>query len=442
MLEQSIHEVINDSVDRVWRRIVMYCGGYGLAAYYYDFTVAVICFAISLAAEIVDCTICVRLRRIDGNDQATLIKKRNWIIFSSLLCSSSIVLASYLIASSNPIGFQLLPLFFIFAAALYAVMNNHQIFAAMTVRLAIYGLAALIVAVRQLVIDAPSVESHLWVQFAMVFFIYYLIVDCAINYRRAYVERMRQIEELDVARNLAETATNNKDEMVSALAHDLRTPLNAMLVSAQILETSGLNEKQNEYAQTVVASGWYMNRLLSDILDAEQLSSGQMSISYVDANLRDIIQELLTLHCREAQAKGLAFSHSIASDFPEALMIDPVRIRQVLNNLLSNAVKFTVQGSISVDAQFDGDFVSIQVKDTGPGIARENIERSFGRFSQIQDSGGINQIRGSGLGLWISRRLMRLMEGELTAESVVGEGSIFTMRFYAQPVDLPLQQTG
>jgi len=401
MLEQSIHEVINDSVDRVWRRIVMYCGGYGLAAYYYDFTVAVICFAISLVAEIVDYTICVRLRRIDGNDQATLIKKRNWIIFSSLLCSSSIVLASYLIASSNPIGFQLLPLFFIFAAALYAVMNNHQIFAAMTVRLAIYGLAALIVAVRQLVIDAPSVESHLWVQFAMVFFIYYLIVDCAINYRRAYVERMRQIEELDVARNLAETATNNKDEMVSALAHDLRTPLNAMLVSAQILETSGLNEKQNEYAQTVVASGWYMNRLLSDI-----------------------------------------FSHSIASDFPEALMIDPVRIRQVLNNLLSNAVKFTVQGSISVDAQFDGDFVSIQVKDTGPGIARENIERSFGRFSQIQDSGGINQIRGSGLGLWISRRLMRLMEGELTAESVVGEGSIFTMRFYAQPVDLPLQQTG
>lgn len=406
-----------------------------IAGYYYGFALGFWGYLLCLATELVENVISKRALRARISNGSDARCWRKWIIASAALHAGAMAVAANAVAMANPGGLHFLPILFTFAAALYAATNNHQLLSVLAVRFTIYGASLLTIAGRELVGDVPPLSSPMWMQFACVVVIFYLITDCSRAYRRMFLERLQKIEELRDSRDVARKAFDDRNAMISALTHDLRTPLNAMLGTAQLLDMTDLTEKQHEYAQTIISAGWFMNTLLTDILDSEKLAAGKMTISPIESDLKGLLYNVIDLHTGNAQAKDLDLTLSIAAGVPSTLRFDPVRVMQVVNNLISNAVKFTSSGSIGLHASFrethEGSFVSISVSDTGVGISEEDAARLFMPFEQAGTSAF--DYGASGLGLWISRNLVHMMGGDIALRSDPGRGSVFTITFVSAP---------
>jgi signal transduction histidine kinase/CheY-like chemotaxis protein len=222
-----------------------------------------------------------------------------------------------------------------------------------------------------------------------------------------------------------------KSEFVASVSHDLRTPISAMLAGAAELEKSAKDAASRSHAQLIGDAGRMMKSLLDDILDHAKLEAGRMTVETTTFDMRDLLAQVARFWAQEARKKGLKLRFEGAAHVPQWLQGDPTRLRQVLNNLISNAIKFTESGSVTLKlaawpAEDDGCSIRFQIIDTGPGMSREQTTRLFRAYDQTGDDVA-RKFGGSGLGLAISRKLSRLMGGHLTALSVVGEGSVFTL---------------
>jgi CheY-like chemotaxis protein len=262
------------------------------------------------------------------------------------------------------------------------------------------------------------------------------------------VERKnREVEQAKLA--LEEKATQlalsskYKSEFLANMSHELRTPLNSLLILAQQLGDNpdgNLSGKQVEFAKTIHGSGSDLLTLINDILDLSKIESGTVTLDvseYRFQNLRNYVDRTFR---HMAEAKHLGFSVDLRENLPTAMMTDTTRLQQVLKNLLSNAFKFTTQGQVSlvislVDSGFSNDHpnlihadavLSFAVTDTGVGIASDKLQLIFEAFQQA-DGSTARKYGGTGLGLSISRELARLLGGEIRVESIVGNGSTFTL---------------
>lgn len=220
-----------------------------------------------------------------------------------------------------------------------------------------------------------------------------------------------------------------KDRFLASMSHELRTPLNSILGFAQMLklEVHGqLNDRQRRYVENVLGSGRQLLDLITEVLDLAKVSAGQLDVVCEPTALEPVVAEALATIRPQADAAGLTLAVRAVEDLE--VVADAGRLRQVLLNLLSNAVKFTPSGGrITVrGARRDG-AVQIEVEDTGIGIAKEDLDRIFQEFTQL-DSGRDRAIQGTGLGLALSRALVRRMGGELTVRSRRGKGSTFVVR--------------
>ncbi|WP_176594040.1 ATP-binding protein [Sphingobium sp. EM0848] len=237
------------------------------------------------------------------------------------------------------------------------------------------------------------------------------------------------------ARRSAEMASAAKTGFLANMSHEIRTPMNGILGFADLLLGGGLPSEQHHQVKMIADSGRAMMRLLNDILDLSKVEAGQMEIAREPFDLVHALDACLNLMRASAGQKGVDLIRDIAGDLPRMMMGDGLRMRQVVLNLLGNAVKFTSEGHIALRVRRDGaDRLVIAVEDSGPGIAPDRQAAIFEKFVQA-DVGIAARFGGSGLGLSISAQLVTLMNGELTLESTVGQGSCFTVR-------LPFEEAG
>ncbi|MGD2132942.1 MAG: response regulator [Maricaulaceae bacterium] len=245
-------------------------------------------------------------------------------------------------------------------------------------------------------------------------------------------------EELVQKRLEAERANAAKSTFLATMSHEIRTPLNGVLGMAQALAMRDLPSAELEMVATISDSGRTLMAILNDVLDISKIEAGKMEISPVPGDLRHALKRLHKLFAPTADDKGVALDLAFDPAIPEALMFDPVRVRQCVSNLVSNALKFTDEGGVDVkvgyeeapDGEEGGGLVTVAVADTGIGLSEEAQAKLFNAFAQA-DSSTTRRFGGTGLGLAICRRLAEAMGGDVTVSSVEGEGSVFTFTFRA-----------
>lgn len=250
-------------------------------------------------------------------------------------------------------------------------------------------------------------------------------------------ERKRAEQALRQAKEALQEVSRAKDSFLAKVSHEIRTPLTTMLGYAELLFRRTSREQDRHDLGEILDSGRYLQRLVDDLLDLSRIVAGKVSVSPEPVDLRRMAHELLSAMNMKAAEKSLGFSLNVGPGVPSQTLSDPVRIRQVLTNLIGNAVKFTDTGEVSLRiysvSDGDGDFIAFEVKDTGPGIPEERLQRLFEPFTQARSSD--SQHGGLGLGLTISLRLAEVLGGSLTVSSQRGIGSTFTFRLPAIAID-------
>jgi signal transduction histidine kinase/ActR/RegA family two-component response regulator len=238
--------------------------------------------------------------------------------------------------------------------------------------------------------------------------------------------------EVAAARDAAVRATQAKNTFLSSTSHELRTPLNAILGFAQLLEMSELSGEDSDGVQRILSAGHHLLALINELIDIARIESGDLSLSLEPVLVGPVIEEISALMAPIAAERSIRIIQHRARP-ALAVQADRQRLSQVLVNLISNAVKYNHRGgTITISCAEEGTGqASITVRDTGPGIAPGNIERIFVPFERL----GAEQtaVEGTGIGLPLARALAEAMRGELTAASVLGQGSAFTLRLPRVP---------
>lgn len=240
----------------------------------------------------------------------------------------------------------------------------------------------------------------------------------------------KQQEMLEAQQSSVERKAREKMEYFSFLNHEMRNHLNVIQGVAKLLELQPHSAAQDKFIRSLSFSSQSLISLVNDVLDYAKISSGNVELSKVSFNLKELVENTCELYQQQAESRGLSFQLTMGTNVPDFLRSDPLRINQILTNLLSNAVKFTTEGSISVAMNLlkaeRGDY-SIQfiVEDTGRGIPQENLEDIFHAFRQVPGKGAKD--KGSGLGLSIVRGLVNVLGGSIEVESELGVYSRFTL---------------
>jgi len=243
----------------------------------------------------------------------------------------------------------------------------------------------------------------------------------------------KQNIELEEAKKAAEQAATAKADFLATMSHEIRTPMNAIIGFSDLLYLLIEDKKQKSYLEAIKSSSKTLLVLINDILDLSKIEAGKFEIHYESINLHGLLIDIQQIFSIKVAEKGIEFITNIGKELPVTLMLDEIRLRQVLLNLIGNAVKFTKTGYIKLSAhkinenleknQVD---ILISVTDTGIGISDEYQKTVFDSFTQ-QDSKITKKFGGTGLGLAISKRLVEMMNGEIRVESTLGEGSVFSI---------------
>lgn len=236
--------------------------------------------------------------------------------------------------------------------------------------------------------------------------------------------------QLQKARRLAEEANQAKSRYITGISHELRTPLNSILGYAQLLTNDdSIPEHRRQAIRTISRGGEHLLSLIESTLDIARIESGKMAFDVKPLHFPEFISQIVSMFEIQAQNKGLAFYFERQGNLPEYVRADHKRLMQILVNILGNAVKFTTKGSVTFRVSYAREIAQIDIEDTGPGIAPNEVEKIFEPFER-GSAADIVGIGGTGLGLTISKLLTQLMGGEMHFDSVMGRGTRFEIRLF------------
>ena len=242
--------------------------------------------------------------------------------------------------------------------------------------------------------------------------------------------------ELEKSNAVAQSLLKSREQLMATVTHDMRSPLNTVLGFTELLKKTPVDAKQLRYLDTVQKSGDYILKLVNDLLDFAKLEAGKITIEKIPFNPKKLIEDVVAVSLPQPLKSDVKIITEIPQEADQIFLSDPFRIKQILANLITNAYKFTQEGSITITAQVIAKSLKFEVIDTGQGIPKEKQKLIFKEFSQAEETTQ-RKFGGFGLGLSISKKLTKLLRGNLALVSAPGRGSTFTLSI---PVEKAEQQ--
>ncbi|MCP5088778.1 MAG: HAMP domain-containing histidine kinase [Rhodobacteraceae bacterium] len=440
--EHQLKEFAKASLSLYWQRQATFVSATFLAAYFVSVEIALLCYSICLVSEFFDYKITNRVINWDGQSQEKAGHFLNLLTLISVLSSISVVQFIVVIALAEGPSSHIGPLFFLFAAALYAAMNNCQVPRVLIIRMAIYTAVFVFIPVYDLWLVRPPIDSHLWKNLGVVLFVLYFVIECSRRFLMQYQTGVQRLQELRVERDRVSKAYEVQSQFISVVSHELRTPLTSVKGSLDLLNSGLLGALPDDASFAAEIAKKNTNRLatlIEDLLDFQKLGSGSMKFKRLPIDLNHFVREAV----ETIRPFGDLHQVSIRAfpvGTPLIVMGDEDRLMQVMDNVLSNAVKFSKSGGIvKVTLEKHGSRVRISVRDNGIGIPESSKHLVFKPFSQV-DSSDKREFGGTGLGMSITKQILEAHNGSIDFISKLGSGTTFVIALNLEP-DIELEQT-
>ncbi|WP_240482070.1 sensor histidine kinase [Ruegeria marisrubri] len=415
-----------------WQRQAIYLAATVLTGFFFDPFRAVLFYGTVLICEAQDYLLAKRVASVKKHEHKAISMIRIWLLLNASLSSAAICLYAVSVAFEQPAGDHFTPLFFLFAAALFAAMNNHQIVSALIVRLTMYGASFIVIVVKDIWVERPDLSSDLWLHFFTVVFVMYFLIDCSLVFLKLYRTNLEQMEKLKEEHERTKAAYVAKTQFISTVSHELRTPLTSIKGSLDLINSGALGEvpeKMRSLIDMATKNSERLSSLINDVLDIQKMEAGEMAYCMETVDVCSLVQEAIASCSGYASAHKVRIEADCQSRDELCIQGDTSRLMQVLANMISNAAKFSFEGgTVTVGCKRIGERVRIFVKDQGVGIPDGCKDKVFERFSQI-DSSDERHVGGTGLGMSISKEIVEHFGGTIDYHSEVGVGTEFFVDF-------------
>ena len=425
----SLKEYADASLSLLMQRQVTFFGATILVSYYVNAQVALLCYCVCQVTELLDCIVIKRVERWNGKGSKLARKYHSLFTLNAVLGSGAVSLYVIAVALAEGPSLHLGPLFFLFAAGLYAAMNNCQLPRVLMIRLACYTFVSIAIPLYDLWLVRPPLSHDLWKQLGIVIFVQYFVIECSWKFVSSYKTGLQQLEDLRVERDRVAEAYKVQSEFVSMVSHELRTPLTSIKGALDLINLGNaqhLPEDIRHVAKVGQKSSNRLATLIDDLLDFQKLKIGKMAFRIAEVDLRILVQEAADASQSFAEQRDVSIK-VCNTETPVLVRADFDRLMQVMANVLSNAIKFSNPGGVvDISISVAAGKGQIAIRDYGIGIPENSQNIVFGPFAQV-DSSDKREFGGTGLGMTISRHILENHDGSIDYSSQVGSGTTFTI---------------